>query len=95
MVCKTCGTEIPFGEGACPSCGMSVVRSPYKRDLVLLLSFLGLLGIAGAHRFYTGRIMSGLIWFVTGGLCGFGTLYDLYQIFTNKFEDGEGRLVLP
>jgi len=40
----------------------------------LLLAFLGLLG---AHRFYMGKILTGLLWLVTGGLFGFGWLYDL------------------
>ena len=40
----------------------------------LLLTFLGYLGV---HRFYMGKIFTGLLWAVTGGLCGIGWLYDL------------------
>ena len=40
----------------------------------LLLTFLGYLG---AHRFYMGKIVTGLLWLFTGGLLGFGWLYDL------------------
>ena len=40
----------------------------------LLLTFLGYLGV---HRFYMGKIFTGLLWAVTGGLCGLGWLYDL------------------
>ena len=39
----------------------------------LLLLFLGIFGV---HRFYLGRIVSGLVWLVTGGLFGLGWLYD-------------------
>lgn len=40
----------------------------------LLLTFLGYFG---AHRFYMGKILTGLLWLVTGGLFGLGWLYDL------------------
>ncbi len=33
-------------------------------------------GMAGLHRFYLGKFGSGLIYFFTWGLFGFGTLYD-------------------
>ncbi len=39
----------------------------------LLLTFLGLLGI---HRFYLGKIGTGFIYLITGGLFGIGWLYD-------------------
>jgi len=35
------------------------------------------LGLAGIHRFYYGRIVSGIIYLFTFGLLGFGQLYDL------------------
>jgi TM2 domain-containing membrane protein YozV len=43
----------------------------------LLLTFLGILG---AHRFYLGKWVTGLIWFFTVGLLGFGLLYDLWTL---------------
>jgi TM2 domain-containing membrane protein YozV len=39
----------------------------------LLHAFLGPLGI---HRFYLGKWISGLVWLLTGGLLGFGYIYD-------------------
>ncbi len=39
----------------------------------ILLTFLGLLGI---HRFYMGKILTGILWLVSGGLFGIGWLYD-------------------
>ena len=45
-----------------------------------LLLLLNLIGIAGANRFYTGRIGTGLLYLFTFGLFGIGTLYDLFKI---------------
>lgn len=43
----------------------------------ILLVFLGILGV---HRFYQGKILTGLLYLVTGGLLGVGLLYDLFTL---------------
>ncbi|MDX1950676.1 MAG: TM2 domain-containing protein [Verrucomicrobiota bacterium] len=43
----------------------------------LLLTFLGLLG---AHRFYLGKIGTGILWLLTLGLFGIGILYDFWTL---------------
>lgn len=42
--------------------------------LLLALSFLGLCGI---NRFYLGKVGTGILFFLTGGLFGIGLIYDL------------------
>ncbi len=37
-------------------------------------------GVAGLHRFYTGRWGTGLLWLCTGGLCLVGSVVDLFLI---------------
>lgn len=41
---------------------------------------LWLFGFTGAHRFYYGRQITGVIWFFTLGLLGVGWLIDLFLI---------------
>ena len=41
---------------------------------------LWIFGFTGAHRFYFGKPVSGLIWFLTLGLFGIGWIVDLFLI---------------
>lgn len=41
---------------------------------------LWIFGFTGAHRFYYGRPVTGIIWFFTLGLVGIGWLIDLFLI---------------
>lgn len=43
----------------------------------LLLTFGGPLGL---HRFYLGKWGTGLLWLLTGGLCGVGWAYDFWTM---------------
>ena len=43
----------------------------------LLLTYLGVFGI---HRFYQGKIITGILYLCTGGLCLVGVLYDFLTI---------------
>lgn len=58
---------------------------------ILLLSLLGLVVIAGIHRFVLEEIGMGILYFFTGGLCLIGTIVDAinYKSLTWKFNQAK------
>lgn len=54
---------------------------------ILLCFFLGGLG---AHRFYVGKIGSGVAMLLTLGGCGIWTIIDFIMILMGKFQDANG-----
>ncbi len=71
------GSRIPSctDPGAPGSLGGLALRS--KLIAYLLWFFFGFIGV---HRFYCGRIGTGILWLLTGGLAGIGWLVDLFLI---------------
>jgi len=65
--------------------------STKSRTVAAILCFF--IGIFGIHRFYMGKIGTGIIWLLTGGLLGVGVLVDFILILLGKAKDKEGKLV--
>lgn len=71
--------------------GIPGMISPKSRLIAFLLSiFLGWLGI---HRFYVGKVGTGILWMLTLGMLGIGWLYDVIVILVGCFKDNYGRVI--
>ena len=57
---------------------------------ILLCYFLGPLGV---HRFYVGKIGTGLLMLITFGGFGIWTIIDFVTIAIGNFTDAEGNLI--
>lgn len=63
-----------------------------KEWLVTLLLSL-FLGTIGVHRFYVGKIGTGILQLITLGGCGVWTLVDIIMIVTGNFKDKDGNVI--
>ncbi len=66
-------------------------RSERSWLTALLLCVFG--GGLGLHRFYVGKIGTGILYLLTGGGYGLGWLIDLIVIACGNFRDKEGLLL--
>jgi hypothetical protein len=48
--------------------------------MAYILWLLSCFGIFGFHRFYLGKIPTGVLWAFTGGFFGIGTIYDFFTL---------------
>ena len=65
--------------------------SPKSRLAVTLLAlFLGGLGI---HRFYLGKIVTGILMLITAGGLGIWALVDFIMAVAGAMKDKEGKLI--
>ena len=65
-----------------------VVSEKSRLVAFLLCTFLGYLGV---HRFYVGKVGTGILWLFTGGLFGLGIFIDWILILVGSFKYDAGN----
>ena len=63
--------------------------SQKSRIVALILCFF--FGVGGFHRFYVGKIGTGLLWLFTFGFFGIGWIVDLISLIFGGFRDANGQ----
>ena len=66
------------------------MSSKSRLAATLLCFFLGGIGV---HRFYVGKVGTGIIWLLTGGCFGIGALVDFIMIVCGSFKDKSGAKI--
>jgi len=61
-----------------------------EKDFVATLLLCFFLGAIGIHRFYVGKIGTGILMIITFGGLGIWALIDLIMVATGNFKDKEG-----
>lgn len=93
VFCSMCGKQMAFNAPACPSCGAPNEAARPKTSekgfvpTALLCFFFGAFGF---HRFYVGKVGTGILQLLTLGLLGIWTLIDFIMILTGGFKDAKG-----
>ena len=96
--CHACGGQIDAMAVVCPKCGVmqsnlpALMGSEKKILPAFLLCFT--LGVFGAHRFYAGKIGTGILQLFTLGGFGIWWLIDMIMIIVGSFTDSEGEKIV-
>lgn len=103
--CANCGAALQPNAAVCLNCGANAnfgTRQAFNqaadpnisdKDWLTTLLICLFVGGLGVHRFYVGKSGTGVLWLLTFGCFGIGTIIDFIMIVCGKFEDANGKAI--
>lgn len=108
-ICEQCGTRLESDAQFCAKCGAKTgadsiqsqtvqepdqsIPSESSKSSKATFLFCIFLGMFGVHRFYVGKIWTGLLMLISLGAFGVWVVIDLILIVKNKFKDKKGSSI--
>lgn len=93
IFCATCGEKMASSAAACPKCGApnsAAAGKVSKKEWLPTLLLCFFLGVFGFHRFYVGKVGTGVLQLLTFGGLGIWSFIDFIMIIIGSFKDAEG-----
>lgn len=97
--CFNCGAAIDSKAVICPKCGVSqpdaIKNQTLNQHWLISLLLCVFVGVFGIHRFYLGRVGTGILMLITFGGFGIWYIIDIILIVLGQLRDRNGQLVKP
>lgn len=93
------GAQPPYPPAAppYPYAAQAVYAAPYgavqyasRKNLLVATLLCFFLGVLGIHRFYVGKVGTGIVQLLTGGGLGIWALVDFIMLICQAFKDSDG-----
>jgi TM2 domain-containing membrane protein YozV len=98
--CQNCGVPVTPLTEICTRCGARIAgpQAPYvsqksRLATTLLCMLPAFVAVNGIHRFYLGKVGTGLAMLFTFGGLGVWTLIDFIMAISGSMKDSDGKLI--